>query len=114
MFRMLTAIAACATVAAPALAKDYTDVQAEFVYDISALETESGAEAVLNDIEAQARDACKYVSMTSMGIQRDQVCVRDLVRQAIDKIGAETLTVAYTDSPLFVERVSDRLQLAQK
>ena len=113
MIRTLTAIAACATLAMPAMAKEYTDVRAEFVYDMTALETEAGAEQVLNDIEAQAREACKYVSMTSMGIQRDQVCVRDLVRQAIDQIGAETLTVAYSDSPLFIERVSNRLELAQ-
>ena len=53
-------LAGAALFAAPAFAEVQRDLQLDVQYDAAALDTASGAEKVLNSLQEQAIDACRY------------------------------------------------------
>ena len=98
---------------ASATAESLTEVSATLTYD-KALLTSADADIVLDSLETQARDTCRKVSMVSVSLVVDKVCAEDVLYQAVEKIGHPDLTAAYAGSELYVEQVSDRVQLASR
>ena len=94
--------------------KDFSQVSTTFTYDTTLLGTEDGAQKVLNGLERQARQACRQVSMVSVGLTYDKVCAQDLLFQAIDQIGNASLRESYAASDYYVEGTSERIQVAAR
>lgn len=94
--------------------KDLSAVSTTFTYDIELLNTADGAEKVLNGLERQARQACRQVSMVSVGLTYDKVCAQDLLFQAVSQIGDASLAEEYAASDYYVEGTSERIQVAAR
>ncbi|MEM5515517.1 hypothetical protein WNY37_01055 [Henriciella sp. AS95] len=93
-------------------AETYTEVNATLTFETDLLETQDGASEVLASLEKQAARHCRKVSGVAVGLVVDEVCAKDMLFQAVNTIADPKLTAAYADSALYVETVSDRMQLA--
>ena len=90
MFRISTALVAATLLAGVAHA-DYTqEFTVDLSYDLRLLDTEAGAEAILDDLEDQAEVACtvRRFGWTTV----DEVCVDDLMEKAVVEIANEALS----------------------
>lgn len=95
MFRNLTALAAALALGGIAHAERVKTIEVELVYEPALLATEEGASAVLSSLTRQATYACRTLSMASKGFSVDEICVQDMVDEAVEKIGADTLHLAH-------------------
>ncbi|GGB70734.1 MULTISPECIES: UrcA family protein [Henriciella] len=93
-------------------AEEFTEVNATLTFDTTLLDSQEGATEVLASLEKQAAANCRKVSGVSIGLVVDEVCAQDILFQAVNQIADPELTAAYSNSELFVETVSDRIQLA--
>ncbi|MEL7111486.1 MAG: UrcA family protein [Pseudomonadota bacterium] len=86
MRKTLATLLSVAAIAAPlAHAGDQT-ITVGLTYDPALLQTESGAELVLESLERQAIEACTYASPIIGTLKHDRTCSTDLVEQAVDEI----------------------------
>nr|WP_321359270.1 UrcA family protein [uncultured Hyphomonas sp.] len=81
--------------AAPASAEIQRDLQLDVQYDASALSSASGAQSVLNSLQDQATDACRYTRPVLGAPRVDDVCVSDIIAKAVSQINAPELTRIY-------------------
>lgn len=114
MIRSFTVAALAAVAVASSTADEFKTFDVAVQYDRAALETEKGAKETLNHIISQAKAECRVLSLTSLTLQSDDVCVSDIVRQAVTKIDSESLASAYAESDMFVPELSDRFAVAAK
>jgi len=94
-------------------AQAQTDLTVEVSYDKAALTTEAGADAVLKSISRQAIQNCRSVSLVSSGFFRDEACELEVIRKAVQEIGAETLAEAYAGSDYYIDAPETGVVLAQ-
>ncbi|HAE29411.1 MULTISPECIES: UrcA family protein [Hyphomonas] len=88
-------LAGAALFAAPAFAEVQRDLQLDVQYDAAALDTASGAEKVLNSLQEQAIDACRYTRPVAGAPRVDDVCVSEIIAKAVMQINAPELTRVY-------------------
>ena len=98
---------------ASASAESFTEVSATLTYDKELLDGASASQ-VLASLEEQSLESCRKVSMTSISLVVDEVCANDVLFQAVEQIAHPDLTAAYAESDMYVETVSDRIQLASR
>ena len=89
------ALAGTAFFAAPANAEIQRNVQLDIQYDTNALATASGAETVLESLQEQALQACRYAQPIAGAPRVDDDCVAEVVGQAVTLIDAPELTRVY-------------------
>lgn len=70
------------------------EFEVEIKFDTTQLETETGAQKVLAQIERQARKSCRVENLVSRA-KIDTACKEDVVAKAVSKIDAPLLTLAY-------------------
>ena len=92
----------------------FTPVRAELTYDRTLLQKDGGAETVMKALEKQAEKACRKTSTISITAVVDKVCTQDILFQAVEQIGHDSLRDQYAASDYFVEVASDRVQLAAR
>ena len=93
---LTAALSATALIAMPAHAEMRRHVQLDVQYDATALETASGAEAVLNSVQDQATEACRYRLPVAGAPRVDDACTAEIVARAVMQIDAPELTRIYT------------------
>lgn len=94
-----TILAACTALAAitlPAAAQD--DFKFSFEYSKSQVASYAGAEAIYNELERDARDACRVSSGRTTLVERNlqRECAADLVDQVIAKANRPALTAVHS------------------
>ena len=92
---LTAALAGATLIAAPAHAEVQRHVQLDVQYDQSALSTASGAETVLESVQDQAFDACRYTVPVAGAPRVDDSCVAEIVAKAVMQIDAPELTRIY-------------------
>ena len=92
---LTSALAGAALFAAPASAEIQRNVQLDVQYDANALATASGAETVLESLQEQARQACRYTRPIAGAPRVDDDCTAEVVSQAVTLIDAPELTRVY-------------------
>lgn len=78
----------------------------DFEYDGTLLVDDAGAETVLASLELQAKDACRYISATSLSLSVDRKCVKSAVAQATTKIVAEREAAGLETADAFVREAT--------
>lgn len=97
---LAVALAATVFAAAPASAEVERSVQVSMQYDASALGTATGAESVLESLQDQAYDACRYYTPVTGAVRVDSVCVADIVAQAVARIDDPALAAVHAGDAL--------------
>ena len=96
------ALAACfgvAALAAPASAEG--DVEFNFSFARSKLETEAGAAEVYQSLKTQASRACEYVVVGLLVPEVDKDCVDDIVARVVASIDSPLLTAQHDGSAAY-------------
>lgn len=78
--------------AGPASAEILRNVSLDVQYDRAALATASGAETVLESLQDQARDACRYETPLAGAPRIDATCAIEVVAKAVAEINDDGLT----------------------
>ena len=86
MRKTLATFLAAAAIAAPFAHADSETITVGLTYDPVLLQTESGAELVLESLEAQAVEACTYASPILGTPKHDATCSQELVKNAVAEI----------------------------
>ena len=81
--------------AAPAMADKMVTQPVTLSYNVLELETSTNADAVLHDLQRQARQACMSITPITRAENIDEVCVADVLEQAVGGIDNAALTAAY-------------------
>lgn len=81
--------------AAPAVAQAAQPISLQIQYDTQLLASESGAPAVLESLQEQAKDACRFKSPVISAPRVDKDCAAQVVVRAVTQIGDPALTEAY-------------------
>ena len=76
-------------------AQDYKEINTTFTYDPAKLTSEAGAREVMGELTRQSRNACRSVSMVSVGFTVDESCAADLLGQAVAQINDDNLMAQY-------------------
>lgn len=92
---------------APAHAERITSEPVTLKYDRLALQAQTGANTVLSDLQRQARKACMSVDPVLRTQFVDDVCVSDILEQAVSKIDDPALTSAYERTGGLALRLTD-------
>ncbi|MCA8901535.1 MAG: UrcA family protein [Hyphomonas sp.] len=92
---LAAALAATLAIATPATAEVERSLQIAVKYDTAALGTATGAESVLESLQDQAGDACRYSVPVTGAARVDNVCVADIVAKAVAHIDDPSLTAAF-------------------
>jgi len=93
MFRISTALVAATLMAGAAHADKIQEFTVELTYDLRLLDTEAGAQAILDDLEDQAEIACTVNRFGWTVV--DVICVDDLMEKAVAEIANAALTDTY-------------------
>ena len=84
--------------AAPAHADGVSSERVTLTYNVEELGSAAGADAILGDLERQARDACTYIAPILRTEITDENCVADVLAQAVSAINDASLTAMYESS----------------
>ncbi|MEO0881808.1 MAG: UrcA family protein [Pseudomonadota bacterium] len=90
----LTAV--CVAMSPVALAEDKQEVSVTIDYDMALLDSESGAETLMDAIEDQARAACRRPSKSYYTGGVDELCVEEVMSLAALKITEERAKAGQT------------------
>ncbi|MEL7129118.1 MAG: UrcA family protein [Pseudomonadota bacterium] len=93
--KFATATLALGLVAMPASADRTVTEEVSFRFNTAALSTPESAASVLAALKTQANAACSYTEPLLRAERIDDVCVDDVMRQAIVAIDDADLTEAY-------------------
>lgn len=80
---------------APASAETAQPISLQIQYDTQVLGSESGAYTVLESLQDQANDACRYSSPVANAPRVDKACASEVVARAVTQISDPALTEAY-------------------
>ncbi len=86
MHKTLATLLTIAAFSAPFAQADSKTITVDLTYDRALLETESGAELVLESLRDQAIEACTYASPILGTPKHDEACRDDLLEQAVAEV----------------------------
>lgn len=93
--KLSATLLAAGVLAAPAIAERAVSHTVNFTFDEAQLTTVEGATSVLDDLNKQAESACTSTTPILRTEQVDELCVEDVMRQAVIAINSAPLTEAY-------------------
>lgn len=98
MKKVIAAFCIGSALVMPAVAEAQESVTAELFYSEADLNSTEGAKETYESLVSQARLACKVKSLGYIKV--DEVCVADIVGQAVEGINAPILTAVYEGDEL--------------
>ncbi|MEM9668077.1 MAG: UrcA family protein [Pseudomonadota bacterium] len=104
----LTAI--CVAISPAALAEEEKQIAVTINYDSALLDSDAGADLVMEAIEDQARRACRQPSKSFFSGGIDEVCVEEVMNLAALKIGEERAKAGQSVPRQFAALISTSAQ----
>lgn len=101
---IIPVLMAAATILPAAAHAEGTPISVEIAYDSALLASDAGANAVLESVEAQAREACSARSPVTNQAYVDRECAKNIKQAALKKILNKQEVSSLPVAPVFARQ----------